>query len=67
MALVNSRDSAIGIATGDELDDRGVGFRFPVGPRIFTSPYRPDLLWGPTTLLFNGYRGLFPRGEAAGA
>jgi hypothetical protein len=26
-----SRDSAVGIATGYGLDDRGVGVRFPVG------------------------------------
>jgi hypothetical protein len=43
----NSRDSAVGIATGYELDDRGVGVRVPVGARIFTSPCRPDRLWGP--------------------
>jgi hypothetical protein len=42
------RDSAVGIATGYGLDDRGVGVRVPVGARIFTSPCRPDRLWGPT-------------------
>jgi hypothetical protein len=26
-----SRDSVVGIATGNGLDDRGVGFRVPVG------------------------------------
>jgi hypothetical protein len=34
--------SAVGIATGYGLDDRGVGVRVPVGPRIFTSRYSPD-------------------------
>jgi hypothetical protein len=29
--------------------------------RTFTSPHRPDRLWGPSNLLFNGYWGLFPR------
>jgi hypothetical protein len=29
---------AIGTATGYGLDDRGVGVRVPVGPRIFSSP-----------------------------
>jgi hypothetical protein len=55
-------DSAVGIATGYGLDDRGVGVRVPVESRIFSSPRRPDLLWGPSSLLSNGYRGLFSRG-----
>jgi hypothetical protein len=33
-----------------------VGFRIPAGSRIFTSPYRPYRLWGPPSLLSNGYR-----------
>jgi hypothetical protein len=39
-----SQDSAVGIATGYGLDDRGVGVRVPVGSRIFSSPRRPDQL-----------------------
>jgi hypothetical protein len=51
-----------GIATGYGLNDRGVGVRVPVGPRIFCSPQRPDRLWGPSSLLPNGYQGPFPPG-----
>jgi hypothetical protein len=54
--------SVVGIATGYGLDDRGVGVRVPVGSRIFSSSRRPDRLWGPHSLLFNRYRGPFPRG-----
>jgi hypothetical protein len=54
--LLASRDSAVGIATGYELDDQGAGIRVPVGLRIFSSPLRPDWLWGPPNLLSNGYR-----------
>jgi hypothetical protein len=42
-----SRDSAVGVAAGYTLDDRGVGVRVPVGARFFSSPRRPDRLWGP--------------------
>jgi hypothetical protein len=55
------RDSSVGIATGYGLDDRGVGVRVQVGSRIFSSPSRPDRLWGPPSYLYNGYQGLFPR------
>jgi hypothetical protein len=58
-----SRDSAVGIATGYGLDDRGVGFQVPVGSRIFSPPPRTDRLWGPPNLS-NGYRGFFPRGQS---
>jgi hypothetical protein len=51
-----SRDSAVSTATGYGLDDRRVGVRVPVGSGIFSSPRRPNRLWGPPNLLSNGYR-----------
>jgi hypothetical protein len=48
------KGNAVSKATGYGLDDRGVGVRVPVGTRIFRSPRRPDLLWGPPNLIFNG-------------
>jgi len=41
------------------MDDRDRDFVFP-------SPPRSDRLWGPLSLLSNGYQGSFPRDEAAG-
>jgi hypothetical protein len=64
---VRSQDSVVGIATRKGLEDRGVGVQVPVVSRIFSSPHRPDRLWGPPNLLSNGYRGSFPGGKAAGA
>jgi hypothetical protein len=62
-----SRDSAVDIATGYGLDDGGVGVQVQVESRIVSSPRRPNRLWGPLSLPSSGYRGLFPRGKAAGA
>jgi hypothetical protein len=47
--LERSLDSVVGIATGYGLD--------AVGSRIFSSPRRPDRLWGPLNLLSSEYRG----------
>jgi hypothetical protein len=57
-----SRNSVVGIAISNGLDDWGVGVWVPVGSRIFSSPRQPDRLWGPSNFLSNGYWGLFPRG-----
>jgi hypothetical protein len=57
-----SRDSAVGIATGYGLDDQEVGVRVPVWSRIFSSPRRPDWLWGPPSFLSNGYWGALSLG-----
>jgi hypothetical protein len=56
-----SRDSAVGIATDYKLKNREVGVRVPVRSKVFSSPRRPDRLWGSPSLLCNGYRVLFPR------
>jgi hypothetical protein len=53
-------DSVVGIATGYGLYDRGVEVKVLVGVRIFTSPRSSDRLWGPPSLLPNGYRGFSP-------
>jgi hypothetical protein len=59
--IFGSRDSAVGIAIGCGLEDREVGVRVPVRLRIFSSPRRPERLWGPPSLISLGYRRLFSR------
>jgi hypothetical protein len=49
--------SAIGIATGYKLD--GTGSSPGGGEVVRTTPDRP---WGPSSLLYNGYR-VFPGGK----
>jgi hypothetical protein len=49
-----------GIALGYGLDDRGFESWQGLGISLFTTASRPAL--GPTSLLSNGYQGLFPWG-----
>ena len=60
-AYKGGRDSSVGIATRYGLDGLGSN---PGGSEIFRT--RPDLPWGPPSLVYNGYRA-FPGGKAAGA
>jgi hypothetical protein len=62
-----SRHSAVGIATGYRLDDRGVGVRVPVGSRLFSSPRQADRFLGPPNLLPMGTGGSFAGGKAVGS
>jgi hypothetical protein len=63
----NSRGSAVGLATGYGLDDRGVGVRVPIGSRIFTFHIvRTGSGVHPTSYLV-GTGAFFPGGKAAGA
>jgi len=55
------RDSSVGIETSYRLDGPGIEPRW--WGEIFRT--RPDRLWGPHSLLYNGYR-VIPGGKAAG-
>jgi hypothetical protein len=59
--MTGSRDSKVSIETAYGLDDRGIEVRVPVKSRMF-SPRLLDRFWGPPSLLYTGYQGLFIRG-----
>ena len=54
---MGSRSSAVGRGTRPEAGRFGV--RIPVVKRFFSSPQRPDWLYGPPSLLFHGNWGFF--------
>jgi hypothetical protein len=58
VVLCHRRDSSVGIATG-----YGPG-SIPCRGKFFSSPPRPDWLWGRSNLLPNGYGGSFRGGKA---
>jgi hypothetical protein len=58
-----SRGSSVSIVSGYGLDDRAIEVWSPAEVKwLFLYPLCPDRLWGPPSLLSNGYGGSFPRG-----
>jgi hypothetical protein len=58
--------SSVSIVSGLGLDDRVIEVRSPAETKgFFVQPLSPDRLWGPPSLLYNGYRRSFPRGWRA--
>jgi len=60
-SAVRGRDISVGTATRYRLDGPRIESRW--GGEIYRT--RPDRLWDPLSLLYNGYR-IFPGGKAAG-
>jgi hypothetical protein len=53
--VTRSRVSSGSIVSDYGLDDRAIGVRSPAGAEDFSSSLCPDQLWGPPSLLYNGY------------
>jgi hypothetical protein len=56
MTLLGLPIAPVGIVTSYGLDGREVGVRVPVGSCFFSSPRRPDRLWGLPNRLSSEYR-----------
>jgi hypothetical protein len=64
LLLLGSWVSAVSIATGYGLDDRGAGVQ---GARVFSSPCCPDWFGAHPASYAMGTGGSFPGGKAGGA
>jgi hypothetical protein len=59
---IDELGSSDNIVSGYGLDDRAIEVRTPAEAKgFFLWPVCPDRLCGPSSLLYNGYRGSFPR------
>jgi hypothetical protein len=57
--------SSVSTVSGYELDDQAIEVRSPAEAKgFFLYSLYPDRLWGPPSLLPNGYRGSFRGGKA---
>jgi hypothetical protein len=55
--------SSVSVVSGYGLDDQAIEVRsLAEATEFFLRPLCPDQLWGPPSLLYNGYRGSFRRG-----
>jgi hypothetical protein len=54
-----SPGSSVSIVSDYGLDNRAIGVRSPAGAKDFSCSL---CVWGPLSLLYNGYRRSFPRG-----
>jgi hypothetical protein len=57
--------SSVSIVPVYGLDDRAIEVRSPAEAKgFFLKPLCPERLWGPPSLLYNGYRGPMPGAKA---
>jgi hypothetical protein len=55
---------SVSIVSGYGLEDRAIAVWSPAGAKDFSCSLCPDRLWGPPSLLSNGYRVPFPGSKA---